>query len=130
MDLLDDVQKRATETTQGMEHLSYEDRLREPGLFSLEKTRPWGDLKEAFQYLKGGDKKEGNRHSCGVYCDKTRGNDFKPKEGIFRLHIRKKCFMITVVRYWEQVAQRCGGHLVPGDVQGQAGPGSKQPDLA
>ena len=30
----------------------------------------------------------------------------------------------------EQVPQKCGGSPVPGDIQGQAGPGSEQPDLA
>ena len=36
----------------GMEHLSYEDRLRELGFFSLEKRMLQGNLTVAFRYLK------------------------------------------------------------------------------
>ena len=38
----------------GIDHLSYEDRLRELGPCSMEKGRCWGDLRAACQYLKGG----------------------------------------------------------------------------
>jgi len=52
----------------------YEDRLRELGLFILEKRRLQGDLRAPFQYLKEGNKKGGDRLFSRVCCDKTRGN--------------------------------------------------------
>ena len=53
MELLDRVQRRAMKMIQWLEQLSYEDRLKELGLFSLEKRRLWADLIVAFQYFKG-----------------------------------------------------------------------------
>ena len=78
----------------GLEHLPYEDRLRELGLFSPEKRRLQGDLLVAFHYLKGAYRKAGEGlfiRECG---DRTRGNSFKLKEGRFRLDIKKKFFTV------------------------------------
>jgi len=51
MDLLEQVQRKITEMITGMEHLSHNERLRELGLFSLEKRRLWGELIAVFQYI-------------------------------------------------------------------------------
>jgi len=87
----------------GLEHLFWEERLRELGLFILEKRRLQGDLMVTFQYPKVADKKAGEILLTRAWSDRTRGNGFKLKEGRFRLDIRKKFFTVRVMRHWNRL---------------------------
>ena len=83
-ELWERIHRRTTKMNHRTEHFSYEDRLRELGLFSPERRRLRDDLIAAFQCLKGSYRKEGDRLFSRVCVDRTRGNGFKLKEGGFR----------------------------------------------
>jgi len=87
----------------GLEHLSYEERLRELWLFSLHKRRHWGELVVAFQYLKRVYKKAAMRLLTRACSDRIGGNVFKLKEGRFRLDRWKKFFTVRAVRHWKRL---------------------------
>jgi len=122
------VSEEATKIIRGLEHLSYEDRLRDLGLFSLEKRKLQGDLITAFLYLKRPYKHEGNQVFTWVRCVKTRRNHFKLKEVRCGLDVRGKIFT-ECGEMLKQVAQRDCGCPILGGVHDQVGWGPGQPDL-
>jgi len=87
----------------GLEYLSYEERLKELGLFSLEKRSLQRHLIAAFQYSKGAYRKDGENRFSRACCNTTRNNGFKLREGRFRLDIRKKFFTMRVVKHWNRL---------------------------
>lgn len=87
MDILQRDQPRVTKVMKGPEHLPSGERLRQLGLFSLEKGRLGGDLINLYKYLKGQkNKKDRARFFSVVLSDSTRGNGPALKLG--RFHVK------------------------------------------
>lgn len=84
---------------EGTEDLPYEERMRELGLFGLEKGRLRGDLINVYKYLKAECKKDRAWLFSVVPADRTGGNRHKLKRRRFLLNVRESFFTVTVTEH-------------------------------
>ena len=100
---LEKVQRRATRIIHGMENLTYQERLENTGLYSLECRRRRGDLIETYKILNGLEEIQPEQFFTLSHNTSTRGGPqklFKPR---FNTNIRGKFFSQRAVELWNSL---------------------------
>ena len=87
----------------GLEHLPYEERLGDLGLFSLEKRRLRGELINIYKYLNCASQRDTVNLFSVICGDRTRGNGHKLEHSKFHTSMQKNFFMVKVMEHWNRL---------------------------
>ena len=103
MDMLEKVQRRATKIIPSIKNLSYENRLKELNMYSLERRYMRGDMIEVYKMFNGLDDVKIEDYFDLDKNDRTRGHNLKIKKKPFKLDLRKSFFSLRVVDQWNNL---------------------------
>ena len=107
IDTLERIQRRATKMIPELRDLSYEERLKECGLTTLETRRLRGDQIEVFKILNGYDNIDRNMFFSLKKDSRTRGHEVKLVKDQCRLDIRKYSFSQRTINEWNRLSTDC-----------------------
>lgn len=105
IELLEKVQRRATNMVQNMRGLSYADRLKSLNLFSLKRRRMRGDLIETYKITHGFSGLKLEDIFNEMPRTGTRGHDMRLERKHSRLDVRNKFFSVRVIPAWNKLPQ-------------------------
>ena len=107
IDTLERIQRRATKMIPELRDLSYEERLKECGLTTLETRRLRGDQIEVFKILNGYENIDRNMFFLPKKDSRTRGHEVKLVKDQCRLDIRKHSFSQRTINEWNKLSTDC-----------------------
>ena len=107
IDTLERIQRRATKMIPELRDLSYEERLKECGLTTLETRRLRGDQIEVFKILNGYEIIDRNMFFSLKKDSRTRGHEVKLVKDQCRLDIRKHSFSQRTINEWNKLSTDC-----------------------
>ena len=107
IDTLERIQRRATKMIPELRDLSYEERLKECGLTTLETRRLRGDQIEILKILNGYENIDRNMFFSLNKDSRTRGHEVKLVKDQCRLDIRKNSFLQRTINEWNKLSTYC-----------------------
>ena len=107
IDTLERIQRRSTKMIPELRDLSYEERLKECGLTTLETRRLRGDQIEVFKILNGYENIDRNMFFSLNKDSRTRGHEVKLVKDQCRLDIRKHSFSQRTTNEWNKLSTDC-----------------------
>ena len=103
--MLERVQRTATRMISGFESKSYKERLKELGMYSVERRFLRGGMIQVFKIFKSVDNIETNKFFIVDHGRETRGHNMKIRKRTCHLDIRKHSFSNRVVNFWNGLPQ-------------------------